>query len=570
MSSLLSTIEQLELVYDEEAKTISSDQLKAAFDYYAERFTPNTTVEIIHSLSKIPTLKSSGNSSYLTHPIISLVYGRLIESVKKALSGDDSLSIDEIVLMENCLHFLLKLVEAARQEGGALEDQLCRKILQVNESFLEFIQHGGWETMKNHEQTMNKVVELLIRPEISVEDDLRLYDAFVRCVNSSDGIIDYLEAVKRLDTTLLSERDKFLLFTNFNYILENTRYTTEFQKEFVTLWVPKYEHMLKELLSVAAAAKEDEGLQLNAIKYLVTNLILMQRTIEPEENYSSRGQTNNFALKDEYSVIIEMLLPLLTNRHILKDLMEGESGGHHAELSVLYNDIDSTTGVTATFVIWIVLKLILMFINVNGDCLTYAKHDKKLKETLLELMKQINDDNPIKVSIYNILALLMSEQDIKNELSNAKAIIGTLITCIRDANEHFEGESAGGGGNLSDLMVTLKAFLQHDQLKNEFIQNNGLQLLMILAMKEAISWKEVLKDLSEAEKNDLFVRKYMIEDQNKSEQIQQLALESFFTMSFNDEAAKLLKQNVQFMNHIRELVDDHKITTTTNAGLKKA
>ncbi|CAF1628134.1 unnamed protein product, partial [Didymodactylos carnosus] len=182
----------------------------------------------------------------------------------------------------------------------------------------------------------------------------------------------------------------------------------------------------------------------------------------------------------------------------------------------------------------------------------------------------INDDNPIKVSIYNILALLMSEQDIKNELSNAKAIIGTLITCIRDANEHFEGESAGGGGNLSDLMVTLKAFLQHDQLKNEFIQNNGLQLLMILAMKEAISWKEVLKDLSEAEKNDLFVRKYMIEDQNKSEQIQQLALESFFTMSFNDEAAKLLKQNVQFMNHIRELVDDHKITTTTNAGLKKA
>ncbi|CAF4535714.1 unnamed protein product, partial [Didymodactylos carnosus] len=42
---------------------------------------------------------------------------------------------------------------------------------------------------------------------------------------------------------------------------------TEFQKEFVTLWVPKYEHMLKELLSVAAAAKEDEDLQLNAIKY---------------------------------------------------------------------------------------------------------------------------------------------------------------------------------------------------------------------------------------------------------------------------------------------------------------
>ncbi|CAF1400596.1 unnamed protein product [Didymodactylos carnosus] len=459
MSSLLSTIEQLELVYDEEAKTISSDQLKAAFDYYAERFTPNTTVEIIHSLSKIPTLKSSGNSSYLTHPIISLVYGRLIESVKKALSGDDSLSIDEIVLMENCLHFLLKLVEAARQEGGALEDQLCRKILQVNESFLEFIQHDGWKTMENHEQTMNKVVELLARPEISVEDDLRLYDAFVRCVNSSDGIIDYLEAVKRLDTTLLSERDKFLLFTNFNYILENTRYTTEFQKEFVTLWVPKYEHMLKELLSVAAAAKEDEDLQLNAIKYLVTNLILMQRTIEPEENYSSRGQTNDFVLKDECSVIIKMLLPLLTNRHILKDLMEGES----AELKVLYNNINSTTGVTATFVIWIVLKLILMFLNVNGDCLTYEKQDEKLKETLLELMKQINDDNPIKVSIYNILALLMSEQDIKNELSNAKAIIGTLITCIHDANEHPEGESARGGGNLSDLMVTLKE-TEHDIL----------------------------------------------------------------------------------------------------------
>ncbi|CAF1367690.1 unnamed protein product [Didymodactylos carnosus] len=61
-----------------------------------------------------------------------------------------------------------------------------------------------------------------------VEDNRQLFDAFVQCVNSSDGSSDYLKAVKQHDTTPLSERNQFLLFTSFNFILENVLYDNEF------------------------------------------------------------------------------------------------------------------------------------------------------------------------------------------------------------------------------------------------------------------------------------------------------------------------------------------------------
>lgn len=108
------------------------------------------------------------------------------------------------------------------------------------------------------------------------------------------------------------------------------------------------------------------------------------------------------------------------------------------------------------------------------------------------------------------------------------------------------------------------ASLQHDKLKSEFIEQNGLELLIKLTMKESFLDKNKnlnLKDLTEEWQN------LCIENKIETELVQQLALECFFSISFNNEAAELLKKNASFINHVRNLINNNQIE---NIGLKKA
>ncbi|CAF3038572.1 unnamed protein product, partial [Rotaria sp. Silwood2] len=44
------------------------------------------------------------------------------------------------------------------------------------------------------------------------------------------------------------------------------------------------------------------------------------------------------------------------------------------------NDSDTTKDTIIQFVTWTILKLILMFMNTNEDCLVYIKYEKNVKE----------------------------------------------------------------------------------------------------------------------------------------------------------------------------------------------
>ncbi|CAF2712747.1 unnamed protein product [Rotaria sp. Silwood2] len=627
MPSSIDTNEDLNLQDDEtnlDDETISSTQLKSLFDDYAARFSLDTSHEIIHALSTLHWPLSSYYLSHLPHKIVSLVYDRLTKFIEKLVLTSNVLSNDEVVLMDECLDFITRVFGSAysmslgnEEENDEEEDndtnddisipdeatisildKLCGQIAPLNDSFLKLVQSAGWKIMKNDFEIMSKVVGFLLRRhkiniirlkfsknvnlslERLTEENQQLFDTFVECINSSEGSHDYLEAINQLDSISLNERSKFLLFDSFNFIINNNLYTEDFRTKFCRdFWLSKYKQILKEMLIKTTEQINETFLRLNAIKYLITNLIQMQRKTESNFMFS-KGQIENFALKDEYLPIIMMLLPWFSNSYILKNLMKNNDEPEKKIFQLNKNYSNNTKdGVTIPFVTWTILKLILMFINANGDCLAYIKHDKSVKEILLKLLSQIKEYTSIKVYIYNILGLLFDEKDIQNEPSITKEIIMALITYIRNIHEEVIEDSL----YLTDLLTllrTLKAYLQHDQLKSEFIRHQGLALLMEIAMKKS-RWIDFALDIQECigetvDMDDLYSSNELPEELQKvyganikaTEEGQQLALECFFTMSFDAEAAYLLKNNARFMTYIQHLAEGK--IKTMNPGLKKA
>lgn len=78
-------------------------------------------------------------------------------------------------------------------------------------------------------------------------------------------------------------------------------------------------------------------------------------------------------------------------------------------------------------------------------------------QILFDLSNEMDENNPIILSFFNIIALLINEQDIKADINDAKDIITLLSTAINQANEDLEGEDEGGGGYIRDLLITLKS-----------------------------------------------------------------------------------------------------------------
>ncbi|CAF4747424.1 unnamed protein product [Rotaria sp. Silwood1] len=641
MTSSPSSCELIELVHKENTERLSSNEFKFLFDHYAELFSPNTSAEIIHSLSKIQSLRSDDGLSHLNHRIISLIYDRLIELIEKFVLNSGTLSNDEFILMENCLEFISNVLNSvydenldiesnehhsddANNEDGNLRlvirETLYREIIPLKDSFLKFIKFHSWNIMESYQHIWEKIVKVLIQRDAMMvaqlnfmkkdelsslqynEDNQLLFDVFVQYLTSIHGASAYIEAVKRLNSISTSEHDKTLLFDSFNFIINNALYTKESRTKFCSnFWLPKYENLLKELLAIIEIKGKDNDIQLrlNAIKYLIMNLMNMQLTEESIFMPIERP-VQNFALKDEYLPIIKMLLPWFSNPYILESLSKNDSNTDYGIIPFQWDNNyyeNTIQTLTITFVTWTIVQLILMFINTNGDCLVEVKYTTEIKEILLQFMDQINNVNPIKLCVYNILALLLDEKDIKNGISFTKEIITTLINSIRVVNKESTIGEIPALFRLYDLitlLTTLKgkfeetlessvlvieSIFEFTQLKTDCLLHNGLELLMEVAMEKSRCDKMLLKSILSIDDESTMnvfdnlaipkgVQIIYTKTKKATETVEQLALECFFTMSFNMEAAQLLKNNQAFMNHIRQLAEDK--NKTTNPGLKKA
>ncbi|CAF1379651.1 unnamed protein product [Adineta steineri] len=141
------------------------------------------------------------------------------------------------------------------------------------------------------------------------DDNDELYNFLFNYYISLDIINDYIQAIQQLDRTILNDNYKWLLFTGFNSIIDLNYYNNERRDILCKFWLSKYEWILKKLL---LSSSKTNSLPLNGIKYLLTNIIRIQITIENITNHLMTQDIRfyNFNQKNEYLSIIKMILPL--------------------------------------------------------------------------------------------------------------------------------------------------------------------------------------------------------------------------------------------------------------------
>ncbi|CAF1241696.1 unnamed protein product [Rotaria sordida] len=163
--------------------------------------------------------------------------------------------------------------------------------------------------------------------------------------------------------------------------------------------------------------------------------------------------------------------------------------------------------------------LILFYFTLDSKLVIYLK-SLQLVDLMNVLIRKSNNDDEVHLQAYRILAVIMTEADIKQlQISNRITIV--FITFIKKAID--------GGvpyvARLHNSLRSLKVLTQHDQIREELIKQGGHSLFLRCAL----------------------------EDQFNPLKAKLPALEILLALVFHKEFATILKNNDTFMNHIRTL-----------------
>ncbi|CAF1364740.1 unnamed protein product [Adineta ricciae] len=364
-------------------------------------------------------------------------------------------------------------------------------------------------------------------------DNVELYNEIFDYYTSDEVMEHYDKALRQLDKTSMDDTNNSLLFRLFHMATDRTYYHEEQQDKFCQFWLPTYEFLFEQLLPNQSDGEDlIERERLVVIKYLVTNMIEMQKTSEIQQ---CELQFKNFRHKNEYFTILKLILPLVSNSDLIGRLEQD----NFATIILEYqsNTLENTVDITPTFAIWIILKLLIMFIRTDNDCLFMIKKDPNIKHILFTSLQHIHANDAIKLALCVAVGLIVNEHDLNSDTHKPIEMITTLMKTIQTilASSVDEANYSRYGIHIVDLIVALKAYLQQDQFKNEFLASDGLNLL------------------------DKLIHKPF-----QLEQLEILGFECLLTMSFNKDAANLLKANENFMTQIR-----NSITKTTDGLLWK-
>ncbi|UJR32450.1 hypothetical protein I4U23_019912 [Adineta vaga] len=394
------------------------------------------------------------------------------------------------------------------------------------------------------------------------DDDLYnlIFDYYI----SPDAVEHFTQAIHQLDSTSsLEENYQWFLFIGFNAAMDIGYYDGKHRDILCHFWLPIYEVLLNEFI---------ENLSFNAIKYILSNLIRMQITIESlAENFMKQElQFRNLNQKNEYLSIIKILLPLLINENFLQNLQND----NYSTIDLRWdaNTYSNTQEITSTYISWILLKLLLMFIKTDGNCFTMIKHDLYITNNLCQSIRLVDDQHPIKLSLYIILALVINE----NEIQDFKDILPVLVDHIKKIN-YLNGNISSFSNNGVydiDLLIALKGCLQYDQMKAIFLKNDDFNLLIALIDPLFLSTE------IESEENNIFseLSKSLMdltpEDESDPDQSQVVsemktnvknglknllkdmafvALECLYLISFNQEAKEKLQNLIESLSLIRDM-----------------
>ncbi|CAF1233478.1 unnamed protein product [Rotaria sordida] len=195
--------------------------------------------------------------------------------------------------------------------------------------------------------------------------------------------------------------------------------------------------------------------------------------------------------------------------------------------SILNTIMESETVDEITKALIRVLAQNLYSLTMTNDLRTYIK-SKNMIPLLLKLTNI--EDETIQFHVYRILASIMTEEDMKtltNSTKIANVFLGFLINLIDDSSMI---------PRFHNLLRSLKILVQHDQIKEELTKQGVLPLL--------------LRCVTES-KFDLI-------------KVRLSALEILLALTFNDDAARQLKNNSEFISNLKTLV-----TSSTNRHLQR-
>ncbi|CAF1469918.1 unnamed protein product, partial [Rotaria sordida] len=306
------------------------------------------------------------------------------------------------------------------------------------------------------------------------------------------------------DSNIYNDKDEFFLFTCINYISSAKE---DINNELFDRMSKYYEYMLKELIFIS---NEFEN---KSIRSSFMYIILILNRL--------------YTTKQFLNVLDDLIL--LFNKMPDGFLLEDNSEeNQNYEIGLSWQDdfpknLDSLneTSIPARFIYSILSKI---YACVRDSNIISVIKDKHIAETILRLTT-VNSQS-IQRLAYNILALVMSENDVR-KLAQPDKITSVFIEFLKETHEK---QSYLYDDYRTQLIDTLKAFLQHDQIKEEFIKQDGLSLIM--------------KFLYNRDKYD---RSY-------SETNQSDALELICILAFDDHVAQILKQNQLFMTTVKSIL----------------
>ncbi|CAF1609717.1 unnamed protein product [Adineta ricciae] len=162
---------------------------------------------------------------------------------------------------------------------------------------------------------------------------------------------------------------------------------------------------------------------------------------------------------------------------------------------------------------------VLFYFTLDNDLIIYLKSLELID--LINTMMQLSDNHKeILLHAYRILAVLMSEADIK-QLQNAERIASVFIEFIQS--------TINGGDRMKERLHnnlrSLNVLTQHDVIRDELIKQNGQRYFLRCALEE--KFDPVKAKLP--------------------------SLQILLALSFNDEFATSLKNNTTFMAHVLKL-----------------
>ncbi|CAF4998765.1 unnamed protein product, partial [Rotaria sp. Silwood1] len=332
---------------------------------------------------------------------------------------------------------------------------------------------------------------------------LKPLDQFVLAHITSINYKNSFEHIQN-DPSTYNDKDEFFLFTCVNYIWSAKE---DINNELFDRMSKYYEYMLKELIFISNKFEN------KSIKISLMYIILILNRL-----YTAKQFLNVF---DD----LILLFNKMPDGFLLEDNSE-ENQNYEIGISWQYEfpaDLDSLneTSIPARFIYSILHKIYACVCDSNIISIIKDKH---IAETILKLTT-VNSQS-IQRLAYNILALVMSENDVK-KLPQPDQITSVFIGFLKEAHEK---QSYLDSTYHTQLIDTLKAFLQHDQIKEEFIKQDGLS----------------------------FIIKYLYQrdqyDRPHSTPNQSDALELICILAFDEQMAQILKQNQLFMTTVKSIL----------------